>query len=94
MRKLFRWHRGGLRESLDTTVEVNDFKEVEKLVLDMNGSGFPLGFYSNVRTEYCCDDSSRCGEEWRETYYVIADTPDFKGQAVGMSNFSSVEEKS
>lgn len=32
MKQLFRFHRGGFQESLDTTVEVSSHKEIETLV--------------------------------------------------------------
>lgn len=88
MRKLFRWHRGGLEESLATVVEVQSFDDIERIVTELSSSqGIPAGFFSNVRTEYVTDDSSRCGEEWSSTYYVVADCRQFKGGVVGMCNF-------
>ena len=89
MRKLFRWHRGGLEESLATTVEVSSFSEVEAMITGENGQGFPEGYFSNVRTSFCGHDSARCGEEWDDTYYVIADTKKYKDCVVGMCNFSA-----
>ena len=85
MTKLFRWHRGGLQESLATAVEVKDFLEVEDIVY--RSDGFPVGYFSNVRTEYCGDDSARCGELWSKTYYVLADSKQGKNIVVCMSNF-------
>lgn len=83
MRKLFRHHRGGLEESLATMVEVNDFADIEKIVKEEWGD-----FCSNINTLYAGDDSTRIGEEWKQTYYVLAD---FKGgsdqQCIGMCNF-------
>ena len=32
MNKLFRWHRGGLIESLETTIEVTDLDHIKSLV--------------------------------------------------------------
>jgi hypothetical protein len=84
MRKLFRHHRGGLAESLATTVEVNDFADVERIVKEEWGN-----YCSNVNTVFAGDDSDRINEEWKETYYVVAD---FKGghkqQCIGMCNFA------
>lgn len=84
MRKLFRHHRGGLQESLDTMVEVNDFADIEKIVKEEYGN-----YCSNVNTIFAGDDSNRINEEWKETYYVVAD---FKGghnlQCIGMCNFA------
>lgn len=83
MRKLFRHHRGGLAESLATTVEVNNFADIEKIIDEVWGD-----FCSNLNTEYIADDSRRAGEDWKATYYVLAD---FKGgsrqQCIGMCNF-------
>lgn len=91
MRKLFRWHRGGLAESLATTVEVHDFLDIELMVTGENDQGFPAGYFSNVRTSYVGDDSARCGEEWKATYYVVADCPTHEGGVLGMCNFSKDE---
>ena len=91
MRKLFRWHRGGLEESLATTVEVGSFSDIERMITGENNQGFPMGYFSNVRTKYVGDDSTRCGNEWKETYYVIADCQAHECGVLGMCNFS--EEK-
>lgn len=91
MRKLFRWHRGGLAESLATTVEVHDFSDIELMVTGENDQGFPAGYFSNARTSYAGDDSARCGEEWKATYYVVADCQAHESAVLGMCNFS--EEK-
>lgn len=83
MRKLFRWHRGGLEESLATMVEVNDFADIERIVKEEWGD-----YCSNLNTVYCGDDSRRIGEEWEETYYVVADfKKGGKQQCIGMCNF-------
>lgn len=91
MRKLFRWHRGGLEESLATTVEVGSFSDIERMITGENEQGFPVGYFSNVRTKYVGDDSARGGNEWKETYYVIADCQAHECGVLGMCNFS--EEK-
>jgi len=87
MRKLFRWHRGGLEESLATTVEVQNFSDIERMITGENNQGFPAGYFSNVRAKYCGDDSTRCGREWKETYYVLADCLAHKDGVLGMCNF-------
>lgn len=87
MRKLFRWHRGGLEESLATTVEVQNFSDIERMITGENNQGFPAGYFSNVRAKYCGDDSNRCGREWKETYYVLADCRAHKDGVLGMCNF-------
>lgn len=87
MRKLFRHHRGGLAESLATTVEVNDFADIEKIVKEEWGN-----YCSNLNTVLAGNDSDRISEEWKETYYVVAD---FKGghkqQCIGMCNFAKAD---
>lgn len=89
MRKLFRWHRGGLEESLATTIEVQSFDEIENLLINNSSDqGIPNGYFSNIRTRYIADDSARCGEEWKTTYYVIADNVHHTDCAVGMCNFA------
>ena len=88
MRKLFRWHRGGLEESLATTVEVGSFLDIERMITGENDQGFPAGYFFNVRAKYCGDDSARCGEEWKATYYVVADCQAHESAVLGMCNFS------
>lgn len=83
MRKLFRHHRGLLADSLKTTVEVSSFSDIEELVKKEWGQ-----YCTNLNTKYVGDDSSRAGEEWKETYYVLADFKDgYKQQCIGMCNF-------
>lgn len=91
MRKLFRWHRGGLEESLATTVEVGEFSDIERMITGANDQGFPAGYFSNVQARYVGDDSARCGEEWRTTYYVVADCQTHEGGVLGMCNFPKDE---
>lgn len=83
MRKLFRHHRGGLQESLDTIVEVNGFADIERIISNEWGD-----YCTNVNTVFAGDDSRRIGEEWKETYYVVADfKKGGKQQCIGMCNF-------
>lgn len=84
MRKLFRHHRGGLAESLATMVEVSCFEDVERIVKEEWGD-----YFSNLCTMYVGDDSLRIDEEWKETYYVVADLKHgyFKQQCIGFCNF-------
>lgn len=83
MRKLFRWHRGGLDESLATMVEVQSFEDIERKMNDLIPN-----YYTNICTSFCGDDSERLGAEWKETYYVVADCKEGKGCAIGFCNFS------
>ena len=83
MRKLFRHHRGGLQESLSTVVEVNDFADIERIIANEWGD-----YCSNLNTQYCTNDSRRLSEEWKATYYVLADFKDgHKQQCIGFCNF-------
>ena len=87
MRKLFRWHRGGLAESLATVVEVQNFAELENVVRQEEGITYFCD-YSSFRTSYCGNDSGRLGEEWKDTYYVLAKPANDKHEyVIGMSNF-------
>ena len=58
LKKLFRLHRGGLDESLATTIEVNGIGDIEKYV------NTPFSCYSNLRIvqEDICDQ--RLPKEW------------------------------
>lgn len=87
MRKLFRWHRGGLEESLATTREVTCFDDIVKIVREFEESLGIADYYSNIDTHFVADDSKRLGEEWKETYYVVADSRGCKAQCLGYCNF-------
>lgn len=88
MRKLFRWHRGGLQESLDTMVEVQSFEDIERMV-DEEMNGLIPNYFTNINTVYVGDDSKRIGEEWKKTFYVVADFKNgYKQQCIGYCNFS------
>ena len=66
MRKLFRHHRGGLAESLATTVEVNNFADIEKIVNEVWGD-----FCSNLNTNYVADDSWRAGKSGKQPITLL-----------------------
>lgn len=87
MRKLFRWHRGGLEESLATTKEVTCFDDIVKVVREFEESLGIADYYSNIDTRFVADDSRRLGEEWKETYYVVADSRGCKALCLGYCNF-------
>lgn len=83
MKHLFRFHRGGLQESLDTTVEVQDVSEIELLVRkaldDENASVFinatPI-------------DDNRLPHEWNHTEYMVMVNHTRWGQyPAGYANF-------
>lgn len=87
MRKLFRFHRGGLAESLETMIEVQNFADIEAAVEKGNEECGMPGLFYNLRTAECGDDSWRLGDEWKTTYYVVADVRGESTAVVGMSNF-------
>ena len=71
MRKLFQWHRGGLKESVETQVEVKDFADIEAIVAKhCQEIGMPNVYY-DLSTKYAYDDSDRLGDEWKDSYYVM-----------------------
>lgn len=82
MEKLYRHHRGALAESLATVIVVNDFSDIEKVIKETWGN-----YCSNLKTVYAGDDSYRAGEQWKATYYVVADFQDGGHGCIGMCNF-------
>ena len=79
MKKLFREQRGGLKESLKTIREVTCLKDILDYENNkMKDKSIPLeeqaNYYWRARVEYTGDDSKRCGEMWKESYYVILGT--------------------
>lgn len=83
MKKLFRFHRGTLAESLDTTIEVSGFAELLEKVMETFGDSI-----SNVQIKKECIHDSRLPEDWNEVcFYVVADFDGYKEQCIGMSNF-------
>lgn len=88
MIKLFQWHRGGLKESVETQVEVMDFSDIEAIVeKHCQEIGMP-GVYYDLSTDYAYDDSDRLGDEWKETYYVTAQVIGEGKCVLGYCNFS------
>ncbi len=55
----FRFHRGGLEESLKTTIEINSIEELKS----------KIGNPTNIEFQHCGMDARI---NW-DTYYVIAD---------------------
>lgn len=91
MRKLFRWHRGGLKESLETQSEVTCFADIETIVAKHCEEIRMPNLYYNLTTCYAYDDSDRIGDEWKETYYVKAEVRGEGVHVLGMCNFSEKE---
>lgn len=86
-RRLFRWQRGGLKESLDTTVVVEDFSGVEDVVNRHCEDLGMKGLYYDLSTRFNADDSDRCGDEWKTTFYVIASVKGEGRCVLGYCNF-------
>ncbi|WP_290437757.1 hypothetical protein [Muribaculum intestinale] len=83
MKKLFRFHRGSLAESLDTTIEVSGFAEVLEKVMETYGDSI-----SNIKIKKEGLHDPRLPEDWNELcFYVVADCDGYKEQCIGMSNF-------
>ena len=83
MKKLFREHRGGLKESLETMIECpNGLADIKEYF----NSKQPL-YYSNIRMDLSMRDN-RLPEEWgSRQYVVIAETKDMKTVVLGFCNF-------
>ena len=83
MKKLFRFHRGSLDESLATTIEVSGFAELLDKVMATYGDSI-----CNVKIQKKCIHDPRLPKEWNEMcFYVVADFDGYKEQCIGMSNF-------
>ena len=88
MVKLYRQQKGSLEDSLNTSIEVNSLKDI--LDFENNNMYEMFGvknYYSNISAKFMCDDSDRCGGDWKEVYYVLVDGGCFKQQCIGMCNF-------
>lgn len=82
MKKLFRFHRGALAESLATTIEVMGLYEL-KLILAKE-----LPYVHDVRIWRTWMPDDELPEEWHGgNYYVVADFDGYTGQCIGMCNF-------
>lgn len=80
--KLFRYHRGLLSESLDTTIEVSGLYELRQILAK------DMPFAHNVRISLAADKDDRLPTEWGGySRYVLADFDGFHGQCIGMCNF-------
>ena len=66
MNKLFREHRGGLEESLATTIECpNGLSDIEK-----HFNKFNTQHYANIRMDLSMRDN-RLPKEWGDRQYVV-----------------------
>lgn len=86
METLFRFHRGGLAESLETTVFVTGLSAIKKYVNDTNPILYKSLSNIRIRKEPYLDD--RLPKEWGSVeYMVVADFDGYKGQCIGFTNF-------
>lgn len=80
--KLFRFHRGGLLESLETTIEVEGLLDLVQYIHDT---------FENVENVLILKrpiKDTRLPPKWNNiSYYVVADFENLKGQCIGMTNF-------
>ena len=88
MKKLYRQQNGSLEDSLNTSIEVNNLKDILDYENDQVYKDFHYkDYYSNIHTDYIGNDSQRCGNDWKETYSVLVDFDGYKQQCIGMCNF-------
>lgn len=86
METLFRFHRGGLAESLETTVFVTGLSAIKKYVNDTNPILYKSLSNIRIKKEPYVDD--RLPKEWGSIEYkVVADFKGYKGQCIGYTNF-------
>lgn len=86
METFFRFHRGLLADSLETTVFVTGLPAIRKYINDTD----PI-FYSslnNIRIKKEPITDNRLPKEWGNTeYMVVADFDGYNGQCIGYTNF-------
>lgn len=86
MKKLFRFHRGLLKESLATTTEVSGLAELREKIAD-SVAWANRNYFKNIRIKNEVHNDPRLPTEWGGvSYYVLADFDDGTG-CVGMCNF-------
>lgn len=86
METLFRFHRGGLAESLETTVFVTGLPAIRKYINDTD----PILYasLSNIRIKKEPITDNRLLKEWGSVEYkVVADINGYNGQCIGYTNF-------
>lgn len=86
--KLFRFHRGMLADSLETTIQVKSLYDIQRAVEYAMSEIDPKNI--RILNDPICDP--RLPSEWGGIcYYVLADIKGHFGQCVGMSNFYDTE---
>lgn len=87
MKKLFRFNRGLLDESLATTTEVSGLEELREKVADCVAWA-DRNYFKNIRIKNEVYNDPRLPAEWGGiSYYVIADFDGYTGQCIGACNF-------
>lgn len=80
--KLFRSHRGGLSESLETTIEVDGIADLVRHIAK------EMPWAKNVKILNEAIEDTRLPSEWNNvSYYVVADFEGYTEQCIGMTNF-------
>lgn len=86
METLFRFHRGLLSDSLETTVFVTGLPAIRKYINDTDSILYASLSNIRIRKEPYVDD--RLPKEWGSVEYkVVADFECYKGQCIGYANF-------
>lgn len=86
METLFRFYRGCIAESLETTVFVTGLSAIKKYINDTNPILYASLSNIRIRKEPYLDD--RLPKEWGGVeYMVVADFKGYKGQCIGYTNF-------
>lgn len=87
MKKLFRFHKGTLSESLATTINVSGLTEIRERIAD-SIAWSDASFFKNIRIQNQAHSDPRLPAEWGGiSYYILADFDGCTGQCVGMCNF-------
>lgn len=83
MKKLFRFHRGSLAESLDTTIEVSGFADLQtEIIKHFEGK------VSNIKISKYPHRDLIQPTEWGDVYYyVVAHYNGYRDYLVGECNF-------
>lgn len=85
METLFRFHRGSLAESLETTVFVTGLDAIKTYIKEKEPF-YPILKNIRIKKEPYVDD--RLPKEWGIVEYeVVADFIGQKGQCIGFTNF-------
>lgn len=80
--KLFRSHRGGLAESLETTIKVDGIADLLRHIAE------EMPWAKNVKIREEAIKDTRLPSEWNNvSYYVVADFEGYTEQCIGMTNF-------